>query len=402
MAVILYSEPERYGLAYNDNAYVFSSTEYTPTNGQRFLISIIDDSTSPSTVISQERVYPRQGTTQSTIRAYYDPSKILQSFCNEDVDISGFSNIQFVADISFEYVIVIREEYKVNGVYQLGTSFTTRKTVWNGGIKKRDWLDFDYTGYDFDTGSSNQFLTQAPTTQYINDDQSAFLYLLDTSKDFVVRIQSFDASGSVINTTQKTFTSSREFNYLSVGTYDIVNSSASGWTVAPATLLVGASYYIVSVNGGANQVIRYNINQRCSKYTPIRLHWLNRLGGIDSFNFSLKSQKNTDIDRRSYLQEHHDLSSNNWFYTTKSRGQTDYHVGTTEKLTINTPFLTEEESIWMEDFASSPVVYQELDNKLIALSGKVKKIDEKTSLNDKLMQYTFEVEYSLNDMRQRG
>jgi len=39
---------------------------------------------------------------------------------------------------------------------------------------------------------------------------------------------------------------------------------------------------------------------------------------------------------------------------------------------------------------------------LIAMSGMAKTINKQTSLNDKLMQYTFELNYSLNDMRQRG
>jgi hypothetical protein len=36
------------------------------------------------------------------------------------------------------------------------------------------------------------------------------------------------------------------------------------------------------------------------------------------------------------------------------------------------------------------------------MSGKAKKIGTQTSLNDKLMQYTFELEYALSNNRQRG
>jgi len=56
----------------------------------------------------------------------------------------------------------------------------------------------------------------------------------------------------------------------------------------------------------------------------------------------------------------------------------------------------------MNDFATSPVIYQELNNGLIAMSGKAKMIKKQTSLNDKLMQYTFELDYSLVNNRQRG
>lgn len=405
MAIIVQTQPERYSLAYNDNPFVFRSTSYTPTNGQRFSVSVVDTSLN---LIAQELVYPRQGTLSSSsnlIRAYYDPSRVLQSLVSDTVQIPTGGNVAYSAnEMFFDYVITIQEQVKnASGVYEnTDLWFSDVKTVWNGGVNKIDWLDFDYTDYDYSIAPPRLFLTNAPTTQYIESDQSAFLYMLNTiDSNFTLRVQSFDASGSVLQTSQKTF-SNNTFNQICVGTYDLDNSDPTGWSTDPTTLTTGASYYIVSVDGASNQIIRYNINQRCTKYDTIRLHWLNRLGGIDSHNFNYKSMEETDIDRKSYLQQEHQLSGNRWFYSKDSRGVTDYHVGTQKKLTVNTNFLTESESIWMEDFATSPVIYQEVNNELIAMSGRPKNIGKQTSLNDKLMQYTFELDYSLNDMRQRG
>ena len=92
----------------------------------------------------------------------------------------------------------------------------------------------------------------------------------------------------------------------------------------------------------------------------------------------------------------------NYKYTKASRGQTDYDVQMTEKLTVNTDYLTESESIWMEDLFTSPVLYREVNNELIAMNITGKSIQKKTSLNDKLMQYKFELNYSLTNRRQRG
>jgi hypothetical protein len=74
----------------------------------------------------------------------------------------------------------------------------------------------------------------------------------------------------------------------------------------------------------------------------------------------------------------------------------------TEKLTVNTDYLTEAESTWMNDLFTSPVVYREVNNELIAMNITGNSIQKKTSLNDKLMQYTFELNYSLTNRRQRG
>ena len=71
-------------------------------------------------------------------------------------------------------------------------------------------------------------------------------------------------------------------------------------------------------------------------------------------------------------------------------------------LKVNTNYLNETESVWMESLFTSPEVYQEVNNELIAVSIDGRSIQKKTSLNDKLMQYTFTLEYSLKNKRQRG
>ncbi len=408
MAAIIYSQPERYGLAYNDNPYVIRSSVYTPT--QRFKITIVDSAFND---IATMLVYNRRGVTPTgTVtdnRAYFDPSRILQSKVGSCIAIPEASHAVYsdCSSLSYDYATVIREQDKVNGVYIDGdVTITDIKTIWNGGVNKIDWLDFDYTDYDMtNTASSKKFLTQSPSDLYIDSDQSLFLSFMSSDNDISqCNVTSYDSSGNQLDTGNFSLTMATQFGYIAIGTYDIENSDPSIWTgFDPTTGLNGASYYTVTMVGNNTQeTFTIHINQKCSKYTPVRLHWLNRLGGFDAFNFSMKSTKSTDIKRASYLSQEHDFTGLRWQYDKSSRGTTDYHVGTQKKLIINTPYLTEAESIWMEDFATSPLIYMEVNNELIAMSGKPKKIDEQTSLNDKLMQYTFELDYSLNDMRQRG
>jgi hypothetical protein len=56
----------------------------------------------------------------------------------------------------------------------------------------------------------------------------------------------------------------------------------------------------------------------------------------------------------------------------------------------------------MEDLITSPSLYIEENNELIAVNLDARRIQRKTSLNDKLMQYTFELSYSIKNRRQRG
>jgi len=411
MAVIVQSQPEAYGLAHNDNPFVFFSTAYTAT--QRFKVVVLPSTYPTDPALSTVRVYPRVGITSGgTVqlnKAYYDPSRILQSQIAAQVAIPSVNHVGVfdANNIHFEYALFIQEEDKVGGVYVGGdTRITDVKSVWNGVQNKIDWLDFDYEDYDMkSTASSKKFLTQAPNVQYINSDQSAFLYFLSSDNSITTcNIDSYDSDGSILQSGHFTVATTNKYGYVAVGTYDLVNSNASIWTGStPSTIIDGASYYNVWLgNAEKQEEFTFYIDAKCSKYTPIRLHWLNRLGGFDSFNFNLKSTEDEDIKRASYKQEEHNFTGTSWEYTKASRGTIDYHIQTQQKLTVNTDYLTEAESVWMEDFASSPVIYQEVNNELIAMSGMAKKIGTQTSLNDKLMQYTFELEYALSNNRQRG
>ncbi len=411
MGVVIQDSPDPYGLAHNDNPYVFRSTAYTAT--QRFKVSILPSTFPVDPALSTVRVYPRQGVTSSgvvtTDRAYYDPSRIVQSQIGIDLAIPEANHAGYFdcPNMHYEYSLFIQEEDKIGGVWTLGNHFTAPvKSVWNGVRDEIDWLGFDSDDYDMTFQLiSRKFLSDGPSDRYINSDQSAFLYFLSSDSDVdTCNIKSYDSSGVLIDSGYFTVSSSGKYTRIAIGPYDIENSDSGVWTsFNPATGLTGAAYYEVRMSGtNGHEIITFHIDQECSKFTPVRLHWLNRLGGFDSFNFNMKSIESTDIQRDSFVKQKNTFTGTRWEYAKDSRGTTDFNIETQPSLKINTDYLTEEESVWMEDFATSPIVFQELDNELIAMSGNARMIGKQTSLNDKLMQYEFELDYSLSNKRQRG
>jgi hypothetical protein len=117
----------------------------------------------------------------------------------------------------------------------------------------------------------------------------------------------------------------------------------------------------------------------------------------------MKSIESTGIKKDNYDQQTNSLGVTTYNYQKKSRGTTTYNVELAEKVTINSDYLTEEESEWMEDLATSPSAYIEKEGgEFIAVNLDARKIQRQTSLNDKLMQYTFELSYSIKNRRQRG
>jgi hypothetical protein len=427
MAIYLTQEPEQYGLAFNDNTYVIKTTNYTPT--VRLKIDILPEAYPTEPKIGTVRVYPVQGNSGTlnvglAVSAFFDPSRFLQSYLDGVVDIGTTSGSAFFYDPTNhkEYRLKITEEDKDSqGVYQSGdTAFTNIKSVWNGVRNQVDWLDFNYVEYNINGFSlTNKFLTDSPRTIKIDLSQRYALSFILTEKlsADVYTIKSYsgqDATGSLLATGTVNNNLAIDNRYLHkylripVGPLDIETMTATEMTGStPSTVLVGASSYTIQLRDNTNaqtsELFIFNIGEGCSKYTPVRVHWLNRLGGFDAHNFNMKSIESTGIKKGNYDQQTNSLGVTTYNYQKKSRGTTTYNVELAEKVTINSDYLTEEESLWMEDLATSPSVYIEKEGgEFIAVNLDARKIQRQTSLNDKLMQYTFELSYSIKNRRQRG
>ena len=419
-------EPADYNLAYNDNVWVFKTSVNTPT--VRFKIVVLPDNYPVEEAIGVVRIYPttdNNGNNNQT--AFFDPSRFLQSYIEGYDNIEGANHNGFFTNNNThkEYYLFVEEEDKNSqGVYRAlkGSIFTKIKSVWNGVRNEIDWLDFDYTDYIVNTFStSKKFLTDSPRTIRIDSEQSYQLSFIVNERfganQYNIKAYSgYNGTGSLVadgivsNNIPSQDSSSRYFR-IPVGTYDIGNIDPTLYTdsllgTTPSTALANAASYTIHLEDNSNaqtsEKVTFNINQTCSKYNEVRVHFLNRLGGYDAFNFYLKSIHQTDIKKDKYDQQHHDWTGFAYKYSKSSRGTTDYNVALSKKLTVNTDYLSEAESEWMEDLATSPSVYIEENNELIAVNIDPRKIQRKTSLNDKLMQYTFELSYSIKNRRQRG
>ena len=425
MAVQNIASPEAYQLAYNDNVYVFGTSQ--PTATKRFRVIAFDSSLNELATLL---VYPvaTPGSTTTPNRGYVDMSRIIQSAISSDIAIAPTSHNAFYANTNshIEYSVVIKEEDQDSqGVYQTLPNWLIyeRKSAWNGVQDLADWIDFTPSDYLMTTGvGTTKFLSDGPTTREIKSEQSAYLYLIASEDNAPARFQlitydGYNGTGSVINNTTVSnphatdLTNSFKFRYLRmpIGTYDIARIDASLFSSgSPATILNGAKSYTIRLqdNIGVGQVISetitFNIDQECSKFDGVRLHWLGRLGGFESFNFNFKSIEKTDIKRKDFRKQHHTWTGSAWEYDKMSRGRTQYDTQTTKKVKVNTGYLTDAESIWMESLFSSPTIYEERSNELIAVNIDGRSITKQTSLNNKLCQYSFDLEYSLLNYRQRG
>ena len=119
----------------------------------------------------------------------------------------------------------------------------------------------------------------------------------------------------------------------------------------------------------------------------------------------MKSTRSVTTNRTSYTQLGGTWNESTFNIAGYKGGKKNFRVNSTEKIRINTDFVTEAEGVWFEELINSTEVYIlegfQTDRSDSALNTYVQPTTitsssyiRKTRANDKLMQYTFEIEKS--------
>ena len=208
---------------------------------------------------------------------------------------------------------------------------------------------------------------------------------------------------------QGPYISDSDWNILHYGCYpaNIYSSSAVFKALVDSKTL--ASYTVKGqTSAGVDVTDTLTIEILCPNqkgYKPIRLCWLNQWGAWDYYTFNMKSIKSISTQGSTYQQLGGTWNSNIYQPNSFKGGKKSFRVNATEKVIMNTDFVNESESEWFEDLINSTEIYIlegfQTDTNLSSLNNYVTPVrlttsnyTRKTIANDKLMQYTFEVEKS--------
>ena len=300
--------------------------------------------------------------------------------------------------------------------------------LFNGYLKYTDELsifnnDFGFSLTNFNLSSNtDRFLTNAPATQYANiDDYGTIAYLAPNGNVSYIKLIYKNSSNVQIGTENIT----RNFNngaYTNFGSEirkrivyfgcfpaNLQNWSSTFQALVSAGTIQGGSIEVRAFDVSNNEISKtYTININCPNlkgYESIRLCWLNQWGVWDYYTFTQKSIRSISTKGSTYEQLAGSWNEAVYRVDSYKGGKKAFRVNATEKITMNTDFVSESENDMFEELINSPEVYilegYQTDGALSALNQYVKPVrlttssfTRKTVANDKLIQYTFEVEKS--------
>tara|TARA_B100001094_G_scaffold254605_1_gene253377 strand:+ start:2754 stop:4205 length:1452 start_codon:yes stop_codon:yes gene_type:complete len=285
-------------------------------------------------------------------------------------------------------------------------------------------------GYYANNNGTKGVLSNAPQTQYIRENDFATLAFfnqisfaesgespvaatgnVDTIGD--VHITFYNSSNVALSTINLeniatnggsgvTFHShaAAKIGYVGIGTANIEN--------AGGTIPANWHYYTVELRTDTNIVITsewrfYKQTDDCKGFETIRLTWLNKWGFWDYYNFTKKSIRNFNTERKAYKQVSGTWGGSKYLISDHTGGMKNYSSTIKETITLNTDYITEAEALWLEELFISNDVYILSQNSSDTTYGYIRKyitpcrltttdLIRKTTANDKLIQYTFDIE----------
>jgi hypothetical protein len=334
MAINIISNPNSVVSAFNQMAFNVSSTQAGQTNFN-FLADVYVSGI--NTAVSRIAI-PKQPSVNTCL---IDASPILKNYVKND-----FFNVNTQFDYCepnlnsrVKYYVQFGELYDVSGVptiYDNLRRFPTSgsNTAVNSIFGFEQFNTNVWDGYEV---SGFGFLTEIPERITIEKDQALRLSFYDPN-DLVKKIL-VNVSNTI--TLSKT---SGEFLY---------NVNIKNCLDLFSLNDIGTKNIILATNSSVIKTIFIDIVEPCSKFDTIRLHWLNNLGGWDSYNFTKQSIKAMDIERKQFKK----MQSIN--YSKSDRLKTNYNTTIIDKLQINSDWISDEMADWFQGLLTSPIVYLE-------------------------------------------
>ena len=269
-----------------------------------------------------------------------------------------------------------------------------------------------------------EFLTNAPATQdCLVDDYGTMSWLLTNSSSAnnvnKLTFTYYNSSGVQIGTEDVDRTGANgAYNTYNAGTssqvlhFGVFPGNLQNWSstfqalVAANTIQDG--YYTVQAKGGfpgtCSQAYRINVNCPGNKgFESIRLCWLNQWGAWDYFTFTKKSIRTMSNKPVKYQQSEGTWNARGYRMDSYKGGKKNFRVNTTEKIKINTDYISEDFNTMFEELTNSIEVYmlkgystdmtfKKLDGAVTPVTISSNSFTKKTKANDNLIQYTFEIE----------
>lgn len=405
MAITIISSPSTWTPAYNEQYFVASGTNTAQTN-HRFRCTVLCNGTQITLPINKR---------PDNSYVYFNPQRIVESQVSNTWNSAAYQIERANNDVR-TVTVGIDEEYGSTPAIYAGASGTYY--VWNGA-----YTSIAYKSYVYASTTSSLSLTSLTANKIYYGQRYAFLSWhrgFSSAALYYMWVYGYNSSGTLVQTL-KIINNYNGYSaptngkiYANVSPYGLalLKSTAPGdvitQTDVSAMIPTTVAYYDVSFTtlGGVDSSasFRITVDAFCGKYDKVTLNFLNRLGGYDWFVFNKVQRASSTKKTVDYKKFPFELTStNNYTYDLEKGDQLNFTTIITNKMTLNSNWITEAQSTWLLDLFTSPdIKYEDANGNVYSVQLTDKDYEVKKKVNDKLIMITVNLELTYEDIRQRG
>ena len=130
---------------------------------------------------------------------------------------------------------------------------------------------------------------------------------------------------------------------------------------------------------------------RCSKYSPVKVTFVNKYGALQDIYFELKSTKQLQTESKKYNNSN--ITSAGGYSGQSHQFRTLVKKGK-ERITINTGYMDESMNEVMKQLMLSEQVWATIESSIHPVDVATNNMTFQSKTNDKLIRYTLDLEYA--------
>lgn len=136
----------------------------------------------------------------------------------------------------------------------------------------------------------------------------------------------------------------------------------------------------------------------CSKYDSYKVSFVNKFGVIQDIWFDKKRTDNVDVTNSTYKQAILNESSTGVSYSINQASTIPNDFSIKKRMTLNTGFIDEQHNEVMQQLMLTENAWIHEEGTVYPILPVTKSLQYKTSLNDKLVNFTIDFEYAFNEI----
>ena len=248
--------------------------------------------------------------------------------------------------------------------------------IFNSAGALVDTRYFDYVAFDgysyFEEGANAELsrtLLQSNTDIYY---KSGDIVQVPVFSDEVTAVKFYN--GSTLHTTVNVSPSTSS-------TSQIVYASSANATTK------------IEVISGIVETINVYETDEC-KYQPQKITFVNKFGALQDIYFFKKSIDTIEVKKDSYNASIFDPFSLS--YDLQQHQHRIFNKNAKESVSLNTGYISEQYNSVIKELLLSELVWAEKDGNILPVNLKSESLTFKTRLNDKLINYTLDIEYAFD------